>query len=394
MLCSRRRASGQRDAHPKREFARPCSRAPRPSAQCFRDCRTVLRRPQTGPEKSPVLLPCSCAPAPETRPSILLCFVPECIGASGAAVAGPARLAVDVTGQEGYAFRRQRKLKTEISAKERGMELRRPRWILGVALASFAVARMLAADEPKVTEEQKIDFLQHAKVIASQPEKKGKSNASHLTLSDGKVTYDASFEPIDEKKAQGPGPGGGIEVNFRDYWGYDIAGYRIAQLLGMDDMVPAYTERKLNGTTGAISWRVSDVQFDEADRHSRKIDVPGSVLDGWNKQMYKLRVLTQLFYDVDDNLTNVLIKKDWKIWRIDFTRAFRLQHNLKNPKDLVQCDREVLAKLRQLSYDQVLDATKPYLTKNEVKALIARRDQMVAHFDELVAQKGESEVLY
>ncbi len=274
------------------------------------------------------------------------------------------------------------------------MELRRPRWILGVALASFAVARMLAADEPKVTEEQKIDFLQHAKVIASQPEKKGKSNASHLTLSDGKVTYDASFEPIDEKKAQGPGPGGGIEVNFRDYWGYDIAGYRIAQLLGMDDMVPAYTERKWNGTTGAISWRVSDVQFDEADRYSRKIAVPASVLDGWNKQMYKLRVLTQLFYDVDDNLTNVLITKDWKIWRIDFTRAFRLQHNLKNPKDLVQCDREVLAKLRQLSYDQVLDATKPYLTKNEVKALIARRDQMVAHFDELVAQKGESEVLY
>lgn len=274
------------------------------------------------------------------------------------------------------------------------MELRRPRWILGAALASFAVARMLAADEPKVTEEQKIDFLQHAKVIASQPEKKGKSNASHLTLSDGKVTYDASFEPIDEKKARGPGPVGGIEVNFRDYWGYDIAGYRIAQLLGMDDMVPAYTERKWNGTTGAISWRISDVQFDEADRHSRKIDVPASLLDGWNKQMYKLRVLTQLFYDMDDNLTNVLITKDWKIWRIDFTRAFRLQHDLKNPKDLVQCDREVLAKLRQLSYDQVFDATKPYLTKDEVKALIARRDKMVVYFDKLVAQKGESEVLY
>ena len=110
--------------------------------------------------------------------------------------------------------------------------------------------------------------------------------------------------------------------------------------------------------------------------------------------MYKLRVLTQLFYDVDANLTNVLITKDWKIWRIDFTRAFRLQHELKNTKDLVQCDRQVLAKLRQLSYDQVFDATKPYLTKDEVKALIARRDKMVDYFDKLVAQKGESEVLY
>ena len=275
------------------------------------------------------------------------------------------------------------------------MEARRSRWILGAVLASFAMVRVLAgADEPNLTEEQKIDFLQHAKVTASQPEKKGKSNASHLTLSDGKLTHDASFEPIDEKKAQGPGPQGGIELNFRDYWGYDVAGYRVAKLLGMDDMVPVYAERKWNGTTGAISWRISDVQFDEADRHSRKIDVPASLLDGWNKQMYKLRVLTQLLYDMDDNLTNVLITKDWKIWRIDFTRAFRLQHDLKNPKDLVQCDREVLAKLRQLSYDQVFDATKPYLTKDEVKALIARRDKMVVYFDKLVAQKGESEVLY
>ena len=275
------------------------------------------------------------------------------------------------------------------------MGSRRSRWILGLALASFAIATILAgADEPNFTEEQKIDFLQHAKVIASKPEKKGKSDASHLTLSEGKITYDASFQPIDERKAQGPGRGGGIELNFRDYWGYNIAGYRIAKLLGMDDMVPVYTERKWNGKTRAISWRVSDVQFDEADRHNRKIDVPASVLDGWNKQMYKLRVLTQLFYDMDDNLTNVLITKDWKIWRIDFSRAFRLQHDLKNAKDLVQCDRQVLAKLRQLSYDQVLDATKPYLTKDEVKAVIARRDKIVAYFDKLVAQKGESEVLY
>jgi len=274
------------------------------------------------------------------------------------------------------------------------MDLRRFRWILGVVLTTFALVSVVAgADEPNFTEEQKIDFLQHAKVIDSKPEKKGKSNASHLTLSDGKVTYDASFQPIDEKKTQGPGPGGGVELNFRDYWGYDIAGYHIAKLLGMDDMVPVYTERKWNGTMGAISFRVSDVQFDEADRYSRKIAVPASVLDGWNKQMYKVRVLTQLFYDVDANLTNVLITKDWKIRRIDFTRAFRLQHDLKNAKDLVQCDRQVLAKLRQLSYDQVFDATKPYLTKEEVKAVIARRDKMVAYFDKLVAQKGESEVL-
>ena len=273
------------------------------------------------------------------------------------------------------------------------MNWRRSRWIFGLVLASFAVASAPAgADEPNFTEQQKIDFMQHAKVIASKPEKKGTSNASHLTLSDGTVTYDASFQPIDERKPQGPAPGGGIELNFRDYWGYNIAGYRIAKLLGLDDMVPVYTERKWNGKTGAISWRVQDVQFDEAERHKRNISPPDQ--DAWARQMYKLRVLSQLFYDMDVNLTNVLVTKDWRIWRIDFSRAFRLQHDLKDPKDLVQCDRQVLAKLRQLTYDQVFDATKPYLTKDEVKALMARRDKMVILFDTLVAQKGESQVLY
>src|SRR5947209_19707940 len=90
------------------------------------------------------------------------------------------------------------------------MDLRRSRWILGVVLANLAlVGTPAAADEPTLTEEQKIDFMQHAKVIASKPEKKGKSNASHLTLSDGKVTHDASFQPIDEWKVHGPAPRSG-----------------------------------------------------------------------------------------------------------------------------------------------------------------------------------------
>lgn len=284
------------------------------------------------------------------------------------------------------------------SEKRAEQKLNRHRtYVLHLLLTLICLASAsptLGTDEPAFTEEQKIAFLQHAKVIDSKPEKKGTSNASHLWLSDGTVTYEASFQPIDEKKAQGPGPNGGIELNFRDYWGYNIAGYRVAKLLGMDDMVPVYTERTWNGRTGAISWRVPNVQFDDADRYTHKIPVPAEFLDGWNRQMYKVRVLDELLYDMDTNLTNVLITKDWKIWRIDFTRAFRLHHELKDPKNLVKCDRQVLAGLRQLTYEQVLETTKPYLSQGEVKALLARRDKIVTYFDKLVAQKGESQVLY
>src|SRR5438552_17143198 len=91
------------------------------------------------------------------------------------------------------------------------MDLRRSRWILGVVLASIAVAGTPAgADEPNFTEDHKIDFLKHANVVASKPEKKGKSDALHLTLRDRKETYDASFQPIDERKMHGPAARGGM----------------------------------------------------------------------------------------------------------------------------------------------------------------------------------------
>src|SRR5437868_8768346 len=116
--------------------------------------------------------------------------------------------------------------------------------------------------------------------------------------------------------------------------------------------------------------------MDEEERHKQKLTAPDP--DAWNNQMYKVRVLDQLVYDTDPNLTNVLIGEDWKIWRVDFSRAFRLSKDLQNPKDLVQCDRQLLARLKTVQSNEVMQKTKDYLTKLEVEALMSRRDKIVA----------------
>jgi hypothetical protein len=91
----------------------------------------------------------------------------------------------------------------------------------------------------------------------------------------------------------------------------------------------------------------------------------------------------------------VLIGEDWKIWRIDFTRAFRSQKDLKDPQaNLVRCDRQLLEKLKTLDAKEVAEKTKHYLDKDDVKAVMARRDKIVEHFQKLVAEKGENAVLY
>jgi len=262
---------------------------------------------------------------------------------------------------------------------------------LTVACLAQAPNQGSQRSEPNLTEEQKSEFLLHANVVNSKQLGKGITHPWRLTLSNGELTHDAAFQPVDEYKAKMTFQNGHEEYNFVDSYHYNIAAYQLAKLLGMSDMVPVYVERRWNGQTGALSWWIP-WKWDEAMRHQQHLSAPDA--DAWNKQMYKVRVLDQLFYDSDPNLTNVLITEDWKIWRIDFTRAFRPIHDLQDPKDLLQCDRRLLEKLRQLSYDEVLDKTKPHLTKSEVKAVMARRDKIVAHFEKLVAQKGDGAVLY
>ena len=161
----------------------------------------------------------------------------------------------------------------------------------------------------------------------------------------------------------------------------------------MDDMLPVYVERKWEGKTGSLSWWLP-VKMDEADRVEKKIAIPDAYRDKWNEQMAKIRVFDELVYDTDANLTNVLIGEDWTIWRIDFTRAFRVNKDLHAPKDLVKCQRQLFEKLKTLNADELADKTKHYLTKAEVNAVMARRDKIVATFQALIAAKGESEVLY
>ena len=159
----------------------------------------------------------------------------------------------------------------------------------------------------------------------------------------------------------------------------------------MDDVVPVYVERKWKGDSGSLSWWLP-VKMDEKERVQNKVAVPDP--DAWNNQMYRIRVFDQLVYDSDANLTNVLITDDWKIWRIDFTRAFRMHKDLNAPVDLAQCHRALFEKLKALNQDEVMEKTKHYLDKDEVKALMARRDKIVEQFQKLIAEKGESQVLY
>jgi hypothetical protein len=273
------------------------------------------------------------------------------------------------------------------------MNVLRLRWrelILAVVACLACRLFVVASDEPTLSKDQIKQFLLTAKVVKSVQSKKGITSPWRLTLTDGTITHDASFQKVDEHKLNMQFATG-TEMNFVDSYKYNLAAYVLAELLDIDDMLPVYVERKWLSDEGSLSWWLP-VKMDEVERHKQKLTPPD--LNAWNNQMYKVRVFDQLVYDTDANLTNVLIGENWKIWRVDFTRAFRLLGNLRNPDDLVRCDRHLFEKLKALDGKELQEKTKRYLTKSEVKAVMQRRDKIVEQFQKMIAEKGESEVLY
>ena len=264
---------------------------------------------------------------------------------------------------------------------------------LALILALYIVGGRpgIAADQPALSREQIKQFLLTAKVTGGKQGGKGITDPWRLTLSDGTLTHDASFQSVDEHDIDRKFADGHRELLFVDSYRYNIAAYRLAELLGLEDMLPVYVERKWQGHIGSLSWWLP-VQMDEGQRLQRKIPAPD--VEAWNQQMYRIRVFDELVYDTDPNLTNVLIGKDWKIYRVDFTRAFRLSKNLREPKNLERCDRKLLERLKALDGNELTEKTRHYLNNEEVKAVMARRDKIVAYIQSLIAAKGEGEVLY
>jgi len=262
---------------------------------------------------------------------------------------------------------------------------------LAAANFLFAVQEPRLSDEPNLTDEQKEEFLLKAQVVNSRQISKGITHPWRLTLSDGTLTHDAAFVSMDESKPIMRFEGGGAEIGFRDTYHYNIAARELAKLLGLGDMMPVTVARKWRSDWGALSWWVP-WKWDEETRLKQNLHAPD--VEAWNNQMHKVRVFNELIYNTDPNVGNLLITEDWKLWMIDFTRAFRLHHDLKSPGNLTNCDRKLLEKLRQLDKTELLAKTKGHLTKGEVEAVMARRDKIVAYFEKLIAQKGENAVLY
>lgn len=264
--------------------------------------------------------------------------------------------------------------------------------VLTVCLAIVALLPWAApAQEAPLTREEMAAFLQTAKIVRSSTTKKGVTRPSRVTLSDGRLTQDALFQSVDEAKPVQSFQGGRVEIDWRDSWVYNVAAYRLAELIGLGGMVPVTVERTHDRRRGSLAWWIT-AKWDEQERRKAGAEPPDRL--AWTRQIQDMHLFTELVYDTDRNLGNLLITEEWKLWMVDFTRAFRRHTFLRQPQRVQQCSRTLRNRLQALTRDDVVAAVGKYLGPVEVKALLHRRNLLVERLDGLAAERGEATVYY
>jgi hypothetical protein len=266
---------------------------------------------------------------------------------------------------------------------------------LAVGVSVFLSVQVVGqqAATPALTRAEMEAFLQHAKVISHRGLSKGMTKPTRLTLSDGTLTHDAVFQAIDVSAPRQRFSTGRVELNFRDSYHYNIAAYRLADLIGLGDMLPVTIERGWNGQRGSLSWWI-DWKWDEQMRRQEDVRPPDDLRMYYTNQLHLSRVFEELVHDTDRNQTNTLISEDWRLYMVDFTRAFRTANEPPHVQRVLRCSREVYEKLQALTRDSVENAVGSHLEPAAVNALLARRDRILERLRALIQERGEISVLF
>ena len=237
------------------------------------------------------------------------------------------------------------------------------------------------------------EFLRTAEFVSKEKIPVGISDPRKLLLAGSDIRLHAVFKDIDleERNIRDKTAGKSkMYLNWRDWFGYDIAAYHVDRMLG-NDRVPPIVGRTIKRTEGSVQIWLEGV-ITEKERRDKGFDPPS--IGRFNQQKQIMHLFDNLVGNRDSNLGNALIDRNWRLWFIDCSRCFGTSEDLLYPHAITSCERRLWKVLRDLDQTEATQQLAPYLSKTEIRALMVRRDKLVEHIQALIDEWGETHILF
>jgi hypothetical protein len=246
---------------------------------------------------------------------------------------------------------------------------------------------------PFQSDEQIEQFLSAATVVSMKKIPVGVSGPRKMLLAGEGVRAHAVFKDIDQEKRNQRDTTAGkskVYLMWRDWYGYDIAGYHVDRLLG-NNRVPPVIKRSIKRQDGSVQIWLEGV-ITENERREKGYAPPD--IARFNQQREIMHIFDNLVANRDSNLGNALIDRNWRLWFIDCSRCFGTSEDLLFPEAITHCERRLWKVLRELDETEATRQLAPYLSKTEIRALMVRRDKLVEHIQALIDEWGEGSILF
>jgi hypothetical protein len=217
------------------------------------------------------------------------------------------------------------------------------------------------------------EFLRTATVTSIEP-MPGTDSPKKVTLERGPLRVAAIFKSTDSgPRARSHDREG--EINSSQRWQHEVAAYQVDRLLGLE-LVPVTVEREIDGRRGSLQFWIDDLI---SNREAVAGKVPLTGYCSLDDQHALMLVFDALIKNANRHAGNFLYERDSGMLRlIDHSRSFRLGGLPEMPKVTSRRVTETLARnLAALTPERITEVLSRLLEREQVRALIARRDALL-----------------
>lgn len=243
---------------------------------------------------------------------------------------------------------------------------------------------------PIQTRTDLLAYLQAARIVERKRTERGIADVERVTLENEGIRLRAALRSFDEIHR---GPFEGLPRSLRrvrDAGTHECAAYELSEMLGIGRIPPTLC-REVDGVESSLQIWIEGCES-EADYLDRPLEPPD--VGRWNRQKHIMFVFDSLIANLDRNQGNILFDSNWTIWFIDHSRAFVETRVLLQEKKMTRCSRSLWNALRDFDENLAKERLEPHLSNSQIKSLLARRNEIVEHFSDLISENGERKVLF